>query len=106
MRLKNRIIAVTPIICLIAYLAIGFYAHIWHPTWAIFFLIIIVPVMLNDNIGKIIYPIICVALYITAGIVLGWWATAWIIFLTIPVYYTLIHPYLFRKKKTVKVVEE
>lgn len=96
---RGRIIAATPLICLIAYLAIGFIWGIWHPTWAIFFLIIIVPMMLSENVLYSIYPIVCLAAFLVLGFTGGWWHPAWLIFLTIPVYYTLFSPLLNRKKK-------
>ena len=107
MSLKNRIISVTPLVCLIVYLAIGFIWNIWHPTWAIFFLIIIVPIILNSSFGKIIYPIICTIAFILIGAIWGYWHPAWLIFLTIPVYYTLFEPFLGnKKKKRIEVIEK
>ena len=97
---RGRIIAATPLICLIVYLLIGYLQNIWHPTWAIFFLIIIVPVMLSDNVFESIYPIIVVTTYLVLGLTINWWHPGWIIFLTIPVYYILFGP-LFRRRKRV-----
>ena len=106
MSLKNRIISVTPMVCLIIYLTVGFVWNIWHPTWAVFFLIIIIPVVLNSNLAKVIYPLVCIAIYLVIGFVWHYWHPAWIIFLTIPVYYTLFEPYLVKKKKIrIEVVE-
>ena len=42
---RARVIAVTPLVCLITYLAIGFWLNIWHPTWVIFFAIMIIPMI-------------------------------------------------------------
>ncbi len=106
MSIKNRIISVTPMICLIAYLAIGFIWNIWHPTWAIFFLIIIVPIVLNSSFSRIFYPILCIAAFVILGAVWGYWHPAWLIFLTIPVYYTLFEPCFQKKKKRIEVIEK
>ncbi len=99
--LRARICAATPIICLIVYLAIGFTLHIWHPTWAIFFLILIVPEILGDNSLELIYPLLCGITYVILGITLNLWHPLWIIFLTIPVYYIIFGP-MFRKRRKQK----
>ena len=93
-----RINAVTPLICLITYLAIGFTLNIWHPTWTIFFMILIVPVLLSEDTLYSLYPILCLAAYLVMGLVWGWWHPAWLIFLTIPVYYILFGPLFHRHK--------
>ena len=97
MSLRARIIEATPLMCLIAYLFIGFVFHVWHPTWAIFFLIPIVPIILSENLAKTIYPIICIILYLIMGLTWGWWHPGWLIFLTIPVYYILFRPIIVKK---------
>ena len=45
MSLKGRINLITPWVATIIFLTIGFTTGVWHPTWAVFFLIIIVPVL-------------------------------------------------------------
>ena len=109
--LKARIIEATPLICLIAYLFIGFVFKVWHPTWAIFFLIPIVPIILSENFAKTVYPIVCVIIYLVLGFTWGFWHPGWLIFLTIPVYYILFRPVIMRsetnkKKKYFEFVEE
>lgn len=85
MRIKTKIIASTPIICLIIFLLLGFVWRLWHPGWLVFFFIPIVPVILGKKKIKNIYPIICAVLYLLMGFFLDWWHPGWIIFLTIPV---------------------
>ena len=84
---KGKLIAATPFLCLIAYLTIGFVWHIWHPTWLIFFGIILVPIILQFNFFKLLYPIAITAIYIIFSKIYGIWHPLWIIFLTIPVFY-------------------
>ena len=43
---KKKIIAATPILCLITFLLLGFCLGLWHPGWCIFFLIPLMPVIL------------------------------------------------------------
>lgn len=97
MSLRKRIIAATPLICLIIYLSVGYIAGIWHPTWAVFILIPLMPIILCKNLYKEIYPLTCAVAYLVLGICFGWWHPAWIIFLTIPVYYILFGPYISRE---------
>lgn len=104
MRLKNRIILATPLICTIIYLTIGFTIDMWHPTWAVFFLILIVPEILDENFLSHIYPTICLITYVTLGITLNLWHPAWIIFLSIPVYYIIFGPII--RKHRIKYIKE
>lgn len=92
MKIKNRIISATPMICVFAYLLIGFVWDIWHPTWVIFFLIPIVPVVLYTKAARIVYPIICVVIFLLLGFISNLWHPAWLIFLTIPIFNILFEP--------------
>ena len=99
MSLKNRIITAMPIMCIIAYLLVGYlledkYDHIWFEALPIFVLIPISLLLLVDNIFSVLYPIICVALYVLAGVIFQHWHPAWIILLTIPVFYIIFGPYV------------
>ena len=97
---KGRIIAATPILCLIAYILVGFFTHIWVPTIAIFSLIIIVPIVLSENFASSLYPILAVAGFFVLGFAFDLWHPGWLLFLTIPVYYILFNPFIKRKKVT------
>ena len=92
MTLRNRIISATPLICLITYLAIGFFKDIWRPTWVIFFLIPLMPIILSDSWVRNLYPLLAIAVYISLSIYTGMWHPLWLIILTIPVYYILVGP--------------
>ena len=105
MSLKNRIILVTPLISTIIFLTIGFITGVWNPTWAVFFLIIIVPALLDKDFVYNIYPIAVVITYVTLGIIFGIWHPLWVIFLTIPVYYVIFGPMLHKKKKEYKGIK-
>ncbi len=87
--MKNRIIAATPLICVIIYLCCGFIWDNWHPSWVVFFMIPLMPVFLGARGIKSIYPFLCLAIYLIIGFVFNWWHPGWIIFLTIPVFYIL-----------------
>lgn len=86
---KNRFIAATPMICLIAFLLLGFLADAWHPGWVVFLAIPIVPSILNKSLSRLLYPSLCVLAFFVLGLVFGLWHPGWIVFLTIPVFYIL-----------------
>jgi len=44
---RGRIIAATPMICIIIYLCFGFIGKLWHPSWVVFFLIPLLPLFLG-----------------------------------------------------------
>jgi len=103
---RKRIIEATPMICLITYLAIGFFAHVWHPTWVIFFLIIAMPIILYGDWARITYPIVCAVAYVILSLFTGLWHPLWLIFLTIPVFYTLFGPYIYKNRNRIKVEKD
>lgn len=92
MTVKSRIVSATPLICLIVYLTIGFFQNIWTPTWVIFFLIPIMPIILSDSWVRNLYPFFAVIVYVGLSIYTGMWHPLWLILLTIPVYYILVGP--------------
>lgn len=98
--MRKRIIAATPMICVIIYLCFGFIGNNWHPSWVIFFLIPLMPFLLGVQGIRSIYPIVCAGVYLFIGFMWSWWHPGWIIFLTIPVFYTLLP-----SKKIVKRLE-
>ena len=98
MSLKNKIIAATPMITLIAYLLIGFLAGAWHPGWIVFFAIPIMPMILNPKGIFGLYPLLVVVVYLVLGCCFGLWHPWWILFLTIPVVEIFVP-----KKKTKKI---
>ncbi len=105
--LKKRIVAATPMICLIIYLSLGYCidgVNMWLHGLPVFLLIPIMPVILSENIYKLMYPLFCIIIYICIGASANIWHPTWIIFLTIPVFYIIFGPYLDRKK--VEIVED
>ena len=90
--MRSRIIAATPLLATIVFLTIGFTTGVWHPTWVVFFSILIVPDILHRDFYLKLYPIAVVATYLTLGFTIGMWHPLWIMFLTIPVYYILVGP--------------
>ena len=111
MSFKSKIITITPMLCLIIYLFIGFVFDIWHPTWVIFFAILIVPALFSNTASKVVcatWPLICIVAYILLGVFANLWHPGWLVFLTIPIVETLFQGVTFGKKKTkrVEIIEE
>lgn len=104
----NWMTGVTPILCTIAYLILGFTTpNGWAWGWILFFLVPIVPSLVSAirhrRPSNFAYPVFVSALYLVAGMCFDRWHPEWIIFLTIPVYYTItgsIEKHLKRKKAT------
>lgn len=87
---RGKIVAITPILCTIIYLLLGFYKGLWHPGWVIFLLVPIVPLvikMFSGSKGCIIgfFSLLITASYIVLGFMFSWWHPGWIIFLLIPI---------------------
>lgn len=85
--MKGRIMAATPIICVIAYLLMGFLADLWHPGWVVFLAIPLVAAILFNKSQKLvtIYSMIIAIAYIIIGFTTSLWHPFWILFLTIPI---------------------
>lgn len=87
---RGKIIAITPILCLILYLLLGFYKDLWHPGWIVFLLIPIVPLFFKIFSGSKesligFLTLLIIAVYIVLGFLFNLWHPGWIIFLLIPI---------------------
>ena len=87
---RGKITAITPFVCTIVYLLLGFYKDLWHPAWVVFLAIPIVPVLLkfsfkNKNSFVGVLTILITATYFILGVTIGWWHPGWILFLLIPI---------------------
>ncbi len=86
--IKNKICAITPFLCTIAYVLMGSLANLWHPGWLIFLLIPIVPIMLYTHKKKIVVDVINLIIFISyfvVGFIFDIWHPTWVVFLLIPV---------------------
>ena len=94
-KFSGKIVAVTPILCTLIYLFCGFVFQIWHPTWVIFLLIPIVPIICDvftkRGRGQVISLITVLVIigYFVLGIY-GYWHPGWLIFFLIPIFSILI----------------
>ena len=87
--IKGRITGATPLIVTALYLLIGFTTHVWHPTWLLFLLIPLVPIILysfgkgKKSITGIVTLLTVIGYFILGSF--GLWHPGWIIFFLIPI---------------------
>ena len=86
----------------IAFLLIGFITSIWHPTWALFLIPIVIESVLKavyrKSLAKFAYPVVMVIIFIVFGSIYGIWHPLWVVFITIPIFYSIAN--LFKKPKS------
>lgn len=94
------------IICVAAFLILGFTLHAWSWAWTLFMTIPIYDSVLDairkKRLTSFSYTVFVAFLYCLFGMLYAWWHPGWIIFLTIPVYYPIaaaIDRYIQSKKK-------
>lgn len=75
--------------CVLLYLCLGCFWHLWHPGWIVFLLVPMVVGVLKHGLRGFPYPIFVLAVYLCLGF-LGYWHPGWVVFLTIPIYYAIL----------------
>jgi hypothetical protein len=86
MKIQNKILAVTPFICTIIFLLLGFLENKWHPGWMVYLIIPIMPFLIGKKKIKLSISFIILVIYLIIGIGFGLWHPWWVIFLLIPVF--------------------
>lgn len=87
---KNKVIAITPFVCMIIFGILWKVFNKAHPGWVVFLLIPLMPVLLGKK--KISSTAIIIIIYIVVSIVSGWWHVTWVILLLIPIVNILMLP--------------
>jgi transcriptional regulator with XRE-family HTH domain len=91
---------VTALLCVVAYLLCGFLIKDtylgWGCSWVVFFLIPLVPSLVEAlykrKICAFAFPVLVTMIYLVLGMYWGLWHPYWVLFLTIPVYYAGFGP--------------
>lgn len=95
------------IICVIAFLCMGFFANLWWCGWLVFLTIPlfygIVESIEKRNINKFPYAVLTVLAFLCLGLFWGLWHPGWVVFLTIPIYHWIGHEINHRRKEKDKV---
>ncbi len=102
----DPLLKLIPLMLLTVYLAIGFTAQVWHPSWLLFLLWPLLVVLLESINDHEIHPLSSVTpllllfLFLALGIIYGLWHPAWALFFFMPVF-PLINSRLSFEKKAV-----
>ena len=83
---KAKISGITPFVCIIVFLLLGFYKGMWHPGWLVFLLIPIVSSLLYTKTLNIVFSIAILVTYLSIGFTSQVWHPTWIMFLLIPIF--------------------
>lgn len=87
----RKLEALIPLLCVIAFLILGFCFGLWHPGWAVFLLIPVLEMLIGliGQKGKALAMGLtvscCVIAFIVMGIFFHLWHPGWLVFLIIPV---------------------
>lgn len=92
MSVKNKIVAITPFVCLIAFFLLGYFTKNWHPSWMVFLLIPLMPFIVGEKKIRFSMPFIIATIYVVAGLLTGLWHPLWVILLLIPVFHIILTP--------------
>jgi hypothetical protein len=95
-KVKNKIIAITPFVSLIAFFLTGkFIDKAWSWNWSFFLLIPLVSILLNLNFKKpkklfsSALSLIVIAAYLVTGILYSCWSWNWVLFFVFPIIWIL-----------------
>ena len=94
-RLKNPHRFAYPILCLLIFFCLGFFAGLWHPGWLVFLTIPLYTTFFMSIKRKrpqiFSYPVLTAIVYLVLGFGWGLWHPGWVVFVTIPVYYAIVN---------------
>ena len=106
---RDLVTGIMALLTVLAYLAIGGFMQIWHPTWIMFLLIPIaesvVSAIAYRRVTKFSFPLVITGAYLLLGFLAGGWHPWWVLFITIPIFYIVFRPLerLWLKDKTVTI---
>ncbi len=89
---SEKVVALTPIVCTIAYIIMGVAANLWHPGWLVFLLVPVMAIVadtMNDgekHIMTAISPFLAFIVFFLLGFSQGLWHPGWLVFFIIPVF--------------------
>ena len=101
MNWKNKIIGITPFICLIAFFILSYYG-LANPGWIVFLLIPTMPVILGKR--RVSVSTIIIAIYLIVSVLLkDKWNITWVILFLIPIIHILIQPNEKNSRKRIRI---
>jgi len=87
---KNKIIAITPFVCLMVFFILWLEFDLAHPGWVVFLLIPLMPFLVGKK--KINATIVIIIIYIIVSIVTNKWRITWVMLLLIPIVNIIMLP--------------
>lgn len=83
---RQRMAFPYPVLVTAAYLALGFFFHLWHPGWIIFLTIPLyyLPHSQRGYVQLLGNPIMVTIIYLLLGTMCNLWHPGWLVFLLIP----------------------
>lgn len=87
---KNKIIAITPFVCLITFAILWLKFDLAHPGWVVFLLIPLVPFILGKK--RISISTVIIIIYLVVSFITGEWKITWVILFLSPIIHILILP--------------
>lgn len=109
---RAKIMAITPMSCVLIYLFLGFQFGLWLEALPVFLLIPLMPVFLGYKKLRLSIPLIITIIYLILGFGFDYWHPGWIIFLMIPILQILTSPskkgrfFDFRSKKDITIEDD
>ena len=73
-----------PILITFIFLVLGFFFHLWHPGWLIFFAIPLYYMRPKTQLQWLCNPVMITLIYLVLGFFFHLWHPGWMIFLAIP----------------------
>lgn len=92
MSFKAKIMAITPLSCVIIFLSLGFLKGLWVESLPVFLLIPIMPFLLGYKKIRLTVSFVILIIYLILGFGFQAWHPGWIVFLFIPIVHILMTP--------------
>lgn len=78
-------------LCVIAYLVMGFVWGLWHPGWLIFLAIPLYRSLVENRLRDFPWVLFVTVIYLSIGLIWGLWHPWWIIYLSTPIFYFIVN---------------
>lgn len=101
---QNKIIAITPFLCFIAFIILGVQYDLWNPGWVVFLLIPLMPFIVGKK--KISITVVFIAIYGIVVVITKKWHPWWVILVFIPVFHILMIPNDKKIKKKYNIFDD
>lgn len=77
------------LLCVTAYLLMGFLADLWHPGWLVLVMAPVLPALIKPSRWEGVFPLVVIGAYLLMGFLADLWHPGWVIFFAIPAFYAI-----------------